>query len=199
MFGLIKQHHISDKLHFLNGFLRHPRQVGSIIPSSNYLKQDIIEMAGIMSAKSIVELGPGTGGTTRAFLQAMAPNARLLAIEINPQFVSLLQNIHDPRLLVHNGNAADLNDILALYDMQLPDAIVSGIPFSTMPQHVAQTIINVIAECLSVEGRFLAYQFRDHVARVANGILGPAQSRFEFRNIPPVHLYCWKKHGSEAL
>ena len=71
---------------FLRGFLERPKEVGSIIPSSRWMERRITRTAEIATAKLAIELGPGTGGTTKALLQAMAPDAKLLAIEINPDF-----------------------------------------------------------------------------------------------------------------
>ncbi|MCP4040075.1 MAG: methyltransferase type 12, partial [bacterium] len=96
------------RLAFLKGFLNRPKEVGSIIPSSRFMEKRIVNAAGLREAKLAIELGPGTGGTTKAFLRQMMPDARLLAIEINPDFVDLLQRtIHDDRLVVHEGSAAD--------------------------------------------------------------------------------------------
>src|SRR5262245_57404692 len=86
------------RLAFLQGFLKSPKQVGSIIPSSRFLERRVVRAADIANASLVVELGPGTGGTTRALLRALSPNARLLAIETAPRFVELLAHTHDPRL-----------------------------------------------------------------------------------------------------
>ena len=49
--------------------------------------------AGLGTAKLVVELGPGVGGTTHAILRAMPSDARLLSIEINADFVPALRRI----------------------------------------------------------------------------------------------------------
>lgn len=197
----LEKHHrpTTESISFFNGFLHHPQQVGSVIPSSRYLKKHIIEMTDISSAKTIVELGPGTGGTTRSFLESMRSDAILLVIEINPDFISLLNRIEDPRLIRHHGNACDLIKILAEYQLAPPDVIVSGIPFSTMPMAFGQAIIDAIAQSLASEGCFLAYQFRDRVEELASRVFGPAQIEFELLNIPPVHLYCWQKTTGHVM
>src|SRR5687768_326229 len=79
-------HPVRDSVEFLRGFARNPAQVGSIIPSSRQLEQRLVRKAGIAEARTVVELGPGTGGTTAAMLQAMSPAARLLAIELDTNF-----------------------------------------------------------------------------------------------------------------
>ena len=81
---------------FFQSFLKRPGMVGSVIPSSRYLERRIVKEAGLASARVAVELGPGVGGTTRAILRALPADAKLLSIEINPDFVPALRAIGDP-------------------------------------------------------------------------------------------------------
>ena len=98
---------------FFQEFLKHPLQIGSVIPSSRFLEQRILEAAGIATVKTVVELGSGTGGTTRAILRAMPQHAKLLSIEINPHFHSVVSRIQDDRLIAHLGNACRLKEIIS--------------------------------------------------------------------------------------
>ena len=177
---------------FLRGFLERPKEVGSIIPSSRWMERRITRAAEIASAEVVVELGPGTGGTTKALLAAMAPEARLLAIEINPRFCDLLRNtIDDPRLIVHEGSAAEIPEALAKHDLNAPDVVLSGIPFSTMPQTLGLSILRSVRKSLRPGGRFVAYQFRDVVHTLGKRIFGPASIQIELFNMPPMRVYRW--------
>jgi len=182
-----------DRLSFFREFLKHPLQIGSIIPSSRHLEQRVLDAAAIASADTIVELGPGTGGTTRAILRAMAPQARLLSIEINPYFASLLRRIDDPRLIVHLGDACQLPDILAGYGLDGAEVVISGIPFSTMKEGQGTRLIETIAASLAPSGRFVAYQVSDKVAVLCRPVLGAEQVALEPRNIPPMRVFRWEK------
>ncbi len=182
-------------LEFFRGFLRSPEQVGSIIPSSRFLERRIIHMAELDEARCVVELGPGTGGTTRAILSAMRPDARLLTIELDPQFSEILENIGDPRLLPHTGSAVDLAKILAQHGLPAADVVISGIPFSTMPKPVGTAIIEAIRDNLAPGGRFLAYQFRGHVKRLGVPVLGEPEVALEPLNVPPMRFYRWRRPG----
>ena len=178
-------------LEFFLGFLRSPDQVGSVIPSSRFLERRLVQTAAIAQAACVVELGPGTGGTTRALLEAMRPEAKLLTIELDAQFAALLEGIGDPRLISHHGSAADLGAILAAHQLPRPDAIVSGIPFSTMPPALGAAIIQAIHDHLAPGGCFVAYQFRGHVARLAQPVLGEPAVQMEWLNVPPMRFYRW--------
>ena len=188
---------VRDSFEFLRGFLRNPAQVGSVIPSSHHLEQRLVRSARIDEARIVVELGPGTGGTTAALLQAMRPSARLLAIELDHVFHRhLCTSRRDPRLAVELGSAEHLEQFLAAHRLGAPDAIVSGIPFSTMPAEVSDRIAAAIAHLLRPGGRFVAYQVRPHVAGYVTPYLGmPETTEWEPINIPPVRVFTWVKRG----
>lgn len=179
---------------FFLGFLKEPGQVGSVIPSSRFLENRIVQAADLSTARRVVELGPGTGGTTRAFLRHLGPEARLLSIELSAFFHELLGEITDPRFINHLGSAENLADILAQHHMEQPDVVISGIPFSKMPNTVGTQVAQAIQDNLGADGRFIAYQFRRDVARITSPVMGePASCSLELCNIPPMRVYRWGK------
>jgi phospholipid N-methyltransferase len=181
---------------FFQGFLKRPGMVGSVIPSSRYLERRIVRQAELGSARVVVELGPGVGGTTRAILRAMSPEANLLSIEINPDFVPALRAIGDPRLVVHEGSAVELSAILAAHGLAAPDVVLSGIPFSTMKPELGRAIVRAVWGALAPGGRFVAYQVRDRVEKLGREVFGPAAVALELRNVPPMRVYRWEKPGN---
>ncbi len=183
---------------FFKEFLKHPLQIGSIIPSSRFLESRIVAAAGVGTAGTIVELGPGTGGTTRAILRAMAQHARLLTIEINHNFHTLVSRVQDDRLIVHLGNALGLRDILTHYGLDAPEAVISGIPFSTMTPASGSQIVEAVWSVLVPKGRFVAYQLSKRVHSLCCPIMGSGQAEIELRSIPPMRVYRWEKSGAYA-
>ncbi len=185
---------MDDRFFFFHQFLKHPRQVAWITPSSRFLERRVVELAGIRSAKTVVELGPGTGGTTRAILSAMNPQARLLSVEINPDFHELVSGINDDRLIAHLGNAIGLKEIISMYDLAAPEVMVSGIPFSTMSPSSGTQIIEAIISVLAPKGRFVAYQVNKRVDFLCRPFFGPAYMEVELLNIPPMRIYRWENN-----
>lgn len=184
----------ADAMAFLRGFLARPLEVASVVPSSVFLEASVVRSANLQRARTVVELGPGTGGTTRALLRAMAPQARLLAIELNSGFCERLSRlIDDPRLAVHAGGAEDLAEALRRHGLPAADAIVSGIPFSTLPRGAAERAAAAIAAALAPGGRLVAYQFRAHVADLVAPHLGAPQVAWEWRALPPMRVFVWQK------
>jgi len=185
---------VRDSVEFLRGFIRHPAQVASVIPSSHHLEHRLVRCARISEARTVVELGPGMGGTTTALLQAMRPSARLVAIELDSVFHRhLCTSRRDPRLVAELGSAERLEEFLAAHRVAAPDAIVSGIPFSTMPSEVSSRIAAAVAQALRPGGCFVAYQVRAHVTRFVTPYLGLPETEWEPINIPPVRVFTWVK------
>ena len=185
---------MDGRLALFQEFLKHPLQIGSVISSSRFLECRVVETAGISSAKTIVELGPGTGGTTRAILKAMPQRSSLLSIEINPHLHTLVSRIEDDRLIAHLGDANKLKEILTIYGLSAPEVLISGIPFSTMSQGSESQILETISSVLAPGGRFVAYQVSKRVACLCRPILGPEQMEVELFNIPPLRVYRWEKN-----
>jgi len=185
---------LNDAMAFLRGFLAHPFEVASVAPSSVFLEARIVQAANLAQARCVVELGPGTGGTTRALLRALAPQARLLAIELNSGFCDRLRRvIDDPRLALHAGSAESLADALRRRHLPAADVVVTGIPFSTLPVDVAQRIAAAIHANLAPGGRVVAYQCRSHVATYLTPHLGEPRSAWEWRSLQPMRVFVWVK------
>lgn len=187
---------LGDRIAFFREFLKHPQQVASIVPSSRFLERRVVEVAGVRSAGTVVELGAGTGGMTRAILATMPREARLLSVEINPRFQTSLERIGDSRLVAHIGSAGDLDEVISSHSLAEPEVVISGIPFSKIGRASASRILETISTVLAPGGRFVAYQLHRRVESLCRPLLGPAQVELELRNIPPLRIYRWQKQAA---
>lgn len=181
-------------LTFLAGFLRHPKEVGSVIPSSRALIRRILRFGGVSEARTVVELGPGTGVITKTLLKSVRPDAKVVGMEINPLYVKTLgQDIADPRFSIHNGPAIEVREALESIGENAADLVISGIPFSTLDKDEAVKTLENVRDSLAPGGRFLAYQFRSEVKRLADPVFGPGEVHQGYWNIPPMRIYVWKR------
>ena len=179
---------------FFEGFLREPRMVGSIIPSSRFTIDRMLEPVDWDACDLFVEYGPGVGTFCRPILDRLRRDARLIAIDTNPLYIDYLKRaIPDSRFSPVLGSAADVEEIVAAHGAPHADYVVSGLPFSTLPDGVGPAIATATHRVLRPGGAFLVYQFsaraRDfmapHFSRIDDG--------FEARNIPPCRLFWgWK-------
>ena len=175
---------------FARNFFKHPRMLGSIIPSSRFLVHDLMRQVDWSRARVLVEYGPGVGNITTEVLRRMRPDARMVVFETNDDFVEFLrESIRDPRLTVVHGSAADVGRTLRELGLGSADYVISGIPFSTMPQEVSEDIVRATRESLQPDGRFLVYQFSREVLRLLRREFQEIREAFEPLNILPARLY----------
>jgi phospholipid N-methyltransferase len=175
---------------FARNFFKHPRMLGSIIPSSRFLVRDLMRQVDWRHARVIVEYGPGVGNITAEVLKRMHRDAHLVVFETNDDFVDFLRrSIPDPRLTVVHGSAADVARVLVDLGLEQADYVISGIPFSTMPEQVSTEIVRATRRSLRPGGRFLVYQFSRAVARFLKPEFENIREAFEPLNILPARLY----------
>jgi phospholipid N-methyltransferase len=180
--------------HFLKGFIKHPVMVGSVIPSSKAVIDKMLAPVDWTNCKLFVEYGPGVGTFTEHVLRRMAPDATLIAIDTNEDFIRYLTGkFRDNRLLAVNGSAADVGQIIADCGFANADYILSGLPFSTLPPGVGPAIAAETYEALRPGGAFLVYQFKARVRDFMAPHFDRIDRGFEWVNIPPCHLFWgWK-------
>ena len=175
---------------FARNFLRHPVMLGSIVPSSRFLIRRLLAPIDWSQARVIVEYGPGVGVVTRQILRNMRPDAALIVIETNPEFVAFLRSaIADVRLKVVEGPADEVIEILRESGHTKADYIISGIPFSTMAPDVRERTLRDTYLALAPGGAFLVFQFSTRVLRDLRRIFRDVRRRFEFLNVLPAHLF----------
>jgi phospholipid N-methyltransferase len=175
---------------FARNFFRHPRMLGSIVPSSRFLIKQLLEPIDWAQARVIVEYGPGVGGITAEVLRRMRPDASLIAIETNPEFVEFLRSsTKDERLHVVEASAASVAEILRQHGHEKASYIISGIPFSTIPAPVRERILRETCRVLEPRGAFLVYQFSSRVLQDLQRIFQYVRRQFEPLNVLPAHLY----------
>jgi phospholipid N-methyltransferase len=185
----------SPQWQFLRGFLKNPVMVGSIIPSSRILIEKMLAPVDWANTKLFVEYGPGVGTFTRPVLDHLAPDAKLVTIDTNPDFTRYLrESIDDPRLITVNGSAADVERILADQDLGSADYVLSGLPFSTLPAGVGEDIAEATAKVIRPGGAFLVYQFSPKVLDFIKPHFDPIRRGFEWINVPPATLF-WAYKG----
>lgn len=177
---------------FARNFFKHPKMLGSLIPSSRFLIDQLLGQVDWARARTFVEYGPGVGTITEEILRRMSPDATLVVIETNRDFVRFLrESLRDPRLRIVHGSAAEVDTLLKEQGLDGADYVVSGIPFSTMPPEVRDSILRSTRAVLQPEGAFLVYQFSRRVLPYLERVFRDVEREFEPRNVLPAQLfYC---------
>jgi phospholipid N-methyltransferase len=183
---------------FLEGFIRHPVMVGSIIPSSRFTIAKMLSRVKWDQCKLFVEYGPGVGTFCQPVLDRMSREGALIVIDTNPLFIEYLRRtITDSRFTAVLGSAADVEEIVRAHGHEKADYVLSGLPFSTLPDGVGPAIAAATHRVIRPGGAFLVYQFstraRDFMARHFTRI----EKDFEPLNVLPCHLF-WGWKDDEA-
>jgi phospholipid N-methyltransferase len=188
---------VAEMLLFACNFIRHPHMLGSIIPSSRFLVNQVLDPIDWDNAQVIVEYGPGVGTFTAEILRRMRGDATLVVIETNRDFVRFLrQSLPDERLHVVQDSAAEVQAILQRLGLAQPRYIISGIPLGSMPEPVRADIVGKTRAALAPGGTFLVYQFTARVLPVLQRTFGSVRRSFERRNLPPAQLFTCATGGA---
>lgn len=182
-----------DTIAYVKNFLR-DKEVASITPTSSYGVKKVCSKINFDGTHLIVEYGPGTGVFTNYLLKKMTTDSRLIAIERNKVFDSILKKtIQDPRVVIVNGNAENVLETLMTCKESRADYIISGIPFMWIPEVMKNKILFNTHRALKKGGKFLVYQTcfqTDNHLKVHLDRLFPiVRTKFEIRNIPPLRIY----------
>lgn len=182
---------LTDRLRFLAAFVAHPRQVGAVLPTSRSAVRAMLDLADVPAAGLVVELGAGTGSQTAEILARLGPDARLVALEIDPKLAKVLESrFDDPRLRVVVGSAEQLADHLG---GETADVIVSALPYTSLEPGLRGRILDVLPRCLAADGEVVVIQYSPLM-------LGELRKRFadvRFRvtpwNVPPAFLIACRR------
>ncbi|MER7273955.1 methyltransferase domain-containing protein [Dactylosporangium sp. NPDC000244] len=179
----------------LTEFLRHPLLTGAVAASSPALARQMTEGIGLERARTVVELGPGTGVFTDAILGRVAPGTRIVAIELNGHLAGRLADRYrgGPVEVVH-GSAADVARLVP----GPVDVVVSGLPWTVMAEPVRRRILDAVTAVLTPAGAFTTFAYA-HAAwtppgrKFANDLRQrfgrTGTSRVVWRNLPPAFVH----------
>jgi phosphatidylethanolamine/phosphatidyl-N-methylethanolamine N-methyltransferase len=181
--------------------VRQPVHTGAVAPSSPWLARCVVDEIGLEEARTIVELGPGTGPFTRVIAERARPDARILALELNARLADDLR-ARFARVEIVNDSAERLPDHLRSRGCAHADCVVSGLPFAGFSADLQTRLLGAIVDALRPGGRFATFAYV-HAAWLPPGrrFRRLLESRFAtvrrtstvWRNLPPAFVYRCEK------
>lgn len=175
-------------------------RVASITPSSSALAALITSEIGPHTTP-VIELGPGTGVFTRALLALGVPPERLLLVERSAEFAAMLEQ-RFPGVGVLAMDASDLGRA-ELFDGEPVKAVVSGLPFLSMPTRQIMGVLDGCFAHLDQDGMFYQFTYgaRCPVPRIILERLGLKAVRIgrTFSNFPPAAVYRIRRRPTRRL
>ncbi len=186
---------------FFKNFIKTPSSIGAVCPTSSYLSKEMTREIGLEKAESVVELGPGTGAITPHIVDALNPATKFFAVELNTEFYNYFRNKY-PELTIYHEDASNLKHILKKEELDGIDAVISALPWTTLPVEVQDKLLTAIVDALNpgcyfttisyVTGRFTTSgkKFNSKLKEYFSHV---GLSKMEWRNIPPSFVYRCKK------
>jgi phosphatidylethanolamine/phosphatidyl-N-methylethanolamine N-methyltransferase len=143
------------------------RVTASVFPSSRFLTTAMLDQVDFRKARTLVELGSGTGVITQEVLRRMTPDSRLFALEINLNFVQHLRtSCRDRRLTVLHADASDLLNQLHAHNAGTVHAVISSLGLTGMSTEQRARILQQVEACLAPAGIMTQFQYLTSLAPV---------------------------------
>jgi phospholipid N-methyltransferase len=180
-------------LRFFRSFLREPREIAAVCPSSRHLAEAMFEGLDLAPGDVIVEYGPGTGSFTELVAERMLviDGLEYVGIERSVEFLGVLR-ARFPSLRFVRGRAEDAVSIVEEHASRAPRAVLSGLPLVAMP--TMEAIVASTSRLLARPGAFHTFSYV-HSAPIPGARRLRAAMREHFdrfsvsrpilRNIPP--------------
>lgn len=175
---------------FIRQYIKNPRTVGAIAPSSEKLAYKMVEDINFFNTSCIVEYGPGTGVFTEKILSKKKNSTIFIAIEYNTEFYNILKNRfkHEPNFILINDSAENLKEYLNKYNINKVDYIVSGLPFASLPASMSKTILSVTKDVLKDKGEFITFQYSLFKMNLFKTYFGQIKRKKVILNLPPAYV-----------
>lgn len=190
---------------FASAGWRSPRSVGTILPSGPALARRlaaVIPPTGHVSAAPVVvEVGAGTGELTPTIVARAGENARVIAVERDPDLAGILRD-RGLGVDVIAADAGTLPELLAERGLPGVDAVISALPWALLSPPEQRRMLEVFHDSLHPTGVFttLAYScglwmpsainFRKAMSALFDEVL---PTRTVWFNAPPAMTYVCRR------
>lgn len=172
---------------FLKGYLRSPKTVGAIAPSSRALASALCDpYRRHRRPARVLEVGAGTGPVTRFLGSILGEQDELDICEIKPEFVQILKR----DVLSHDNFASAVAARrVRVYDTAVQqlarentyDFVISGLPFTGFGLRDVRDVFDVIRRSLKPGGVFSYFEYVG--ARKASRVLAIGKKRERIREV----------------
>lgn len=177
---------------FLRTALKDYKQVGALFASSRYAIQHVVSHIQ-PKHRFVVEYGAGDGAITKAILERLPKEGKIVAIELNCELAEQVKKIQDERLTVVEGDVVTLAKHLEKLGLPEIHVVVSGIPYSFLKQEIREQVVCNTHAQLAEDGTFVVYQNSLLMLPLLKKYFDRCRVSFEPRNIFPYFIMTAQK------
>jgi len=139
-------------------FVRTWSTTGAIAPSGRALARRMTDHVDPSASDPVLELGPGTGVVTRALIELGVAPERIVAVEFNPEFCTILERRY-PQIRVIQGDAYDLATTLGGFHEGSFTAAVSSLPLLLRPPPDRRGLVLDVLSRLATGGALTQFSY----------------------------------------
>ncbi|MBM7659828.1 phospholipid N-methyltransferase [Bacillus mesophilus] len=179
---------------YIKNILTDP-DIASITPTSKWGVRNICQSIDFNSRNVVIEYGPGTGVFTKYLHSKLTPESKVILIEKNKNFVTILKDAfkHHPNVFIYRESAETVNDLLKECEEKCANYVLSGIPFSFFDDQLRDRIVSNTYSVLDDGGVFLPYQtfFQkdEHLKEYLLNYFEEVEDQYYLFNLPPMRTY----------
>jgi phosphatidylethanolamine/phosphatidyl-N-methylethanolamine N-methyltransferase len=185
---------------FFSKWLKAPRQVASIAPSSSHLSRAMAACLPSLN-RPVVELGGGTGPITHAILAAGVAPRHLYVVERDQEFCLHLRR-RFPGITVLRGDALELEELLSEHVTEPVSAIVSGLPLLAMPNSTHERLLRQTLTLTQQQGCYIQYSYgrKSPIKEPLVAELGMQAHCVKrvWNNLPPAKVWVYQHHQTRV-
>ena len=188
---------------FLREYLSAPDTIGAIAPSSRHLAASMTASIDFGKAHCIVEYGAGTGVFTQDVAARKKQDTAYIVIEQNDRFYEMLKKqFHGmPGVELIHGDARNVCGFLRERGFCHADYIISGLPFTSLPQQISHKILSQTQKAIGMEGVFTTFQYTLLRKTFLENYFDIQKMVKVWRNLPPAYVLHMKlkcRRGKQA-
>jgi phosphatidylethanolamine/phosphatidyl-N-methylethanolamine N-methyltransferase len=184
---------LRDGFGFLKAWLRQPKSVGSVWPTSAPMARRMAGVIDLSSGLPVLEVGPGTGTITKAILQTGLPHDLLWSLEYSKEFADRLKARY-PAAHVIEGDAFELAKSLGAACPKQFDSAISALPLLNFPLALRVSFVEQVLDLLPVGRPLIQFSYGP------KSPVPPGAGRYKvkrvgmiLRNIPPAQLWVFSR------
>jgi phosphatidylethanolamine/phosphatidyl-N-methylethanolamine N-methyltransferase len=184
---------VADEVRFLRSWMGRPLTTGAVSPSGKALTKLMASFVDPGDKLPVVELGPGTGVVTQALLERGVAPGRIVSIEFNPEFCTLLQR-RFPGVRIVEGDAYGFSTTLKGWVDGPVSAVVSSLPLFTRPPEMRRKLIVDALDRMPAGRPFIQFSYALVPPVPAEaGRFSVEHTNWVVMNLPPARVWIYRK------
>ena len=193
--------HYRDSMDHFAEFLRTPRDIGTVSPSSRSLVAAMVDWIEWDRVEVAVEYGPGKGAITGEILQRLRRTATFFAIEQNASFAASFRK-EFPNVTLYRDSVENIAAICDEHGVSKIDSVISGLPWASFSDEQQDHYLNEMLKKMPPGAQFVSFAYlvglplasgRRFRRCLDNHFTSVETSEIVWKNFPPAVVYRCRK------